>query len=134
MPGAAREKYVVDVSKERRTRDRALIRFFHVLASSGRLWTLFGLLVVLQAMDLATTYLALARGAHEGNPILRDFLFTPAVPVLKALALAFLATLIVRSASWGRPAPVRLLAVTRLIVVIYIGIVANNALLILRVH
>jgi len=134
MPGAAREKYVVDASKERRARDRALVRSFRVLASSGRLWTLFGLLVVLQAMDLATTYLALARGAHEANPILRDFLFTPALPVLKALALAFLAALIVRSANWGRPAPVRLLAVTRLIVVIYIGIVANNALLILRVR
>ena len=49
---------------------------------------------------------------------------------LKAVALAFLATLIVRSANRGLPAPVRLLAVTRLIVVIYLGIVANNALLV----
>ena len=134
MPDAVREEYVVDVMKAQGARDRALIRPFEVFASSGRLWTLFGLLVVLQAMDLATTYLALASGAREANPILRDFLFTPALPVLNVLALAFLATLIVRSAIRGRPAPVRLLAVTRLIVVIYIGIVANNILLILRGH
>src|SRR5690348_9294963 len=105
-----------------------------MLVASGRLWALFGLLVVLQAMDLETTYLALARGAREANPMLRHFLFTPVAPVLKALALVFLAILIVRSVNWGRPAPVRLLAVTRLIIVIYFGIIANNALLILRVH
>ncbi len=124
----------MDVLKEQGARDRPVIRPAEILASSGRLWTLFLLLVVLQAMDLGTTYLAMARGAREANPILRDFLFTPAAPVLKALALAFLATLIVRSANRGRPAPVRLLAVTRLIVVIYLGIVANNVLLILRVQ
>lgn len=102
--------------------------------TASSLWMLFALLVVLQALDLATTYLALAGGAREGNPVLRGLMFTPVAPILKALALVFLAALIVRSVNWGWPLPARLLATTRLIVVIYIGVVAHNALLILRTH
>lgn len=102
--------------------------------TSGSLWLLFALLVVLQALDLLTTYLALAGGAREGNPMLRGLMFTPLAPVLKALALVFLAILIVRSVNWGRPLPARLLVTTRLIVLIYLVVVANNALLILRTH
>lgn len=90
--------------------------------------------MALQALDLATTYVALAAGAHEANPALRGFLFTPAAPVLKAFALVFLAILIIRSTARGWPAPARLLIVARLIVLIYLGIVANNLLLALRSH
>lgn len=100
--------------------------------TSSSLWLLFALLVLLQALDLLTTYLAVAGGAREGNPMLRGLMFTPIAPVLKALALVFLAVLIVRSVNRGRPLPARLLATTRLIVLIYLVVVANNALLILR--
>lgn len=100
--------------------------------TSSSLWLLFALLVVLQALDLLTTYLALAGGAREGNPMLRGLMFTPIAPVLKALALVFLAILIVRSVNWGRPLPARLLVTTRLIVLIYLVVVANNVSLILR--
>jgi hypothetical protein len=101
---------------------------------SRRLWVLFWLLVLLQAMDLVTTYLALASGAHEGNPALRGILFTPLAPLIKAFPLVFLAILIVRGTTRGRPAPARLLTAARVIASLYLLIVANNVALIAGVH
>jgi uncharacterized protein DUF5658 len=102
------------------------------VGASVLLWTLFWLLAALQAMDLGTTMAVVAAGAHEANPVLRGLLFTPVAPVLKAAPLVFLAILIVRSTKRGRPAPARLLIATRLTVLIYLAIVSNNLILILR--
>jgi Domain of unknown function (DUF5658) len=102
------------------------------VGASRRLWTLFGLLALLQVMDLATTYIALTKGAREGNPALSSLLFTPAAPLLKVIALAGLAILIVLSTNWGRPAPARVLTAARLIVLVYVGIVANNIIIVCR--
>jgi len=99
---------------------------------SFRLWAMFWLIVSLQAMDLATTYMALAAGAREGNPVLSGLLFTPAAPLFKAFAVVFLAILVVHSTTRGRPAPARLLVATRIIVLVYFAIVVNNTLLALR--
>jgi hypothetical protein len=106
----------------------ALARF------SRRLWVLFWLLALLQAMDLVTTYLALASGAHEGNPALRAILFTPLAPLIKAFPLILLAILIVRGTTRGRPAPAHLLTATRVLASVYLVIVANNVALIARFH
>ena len=92
------------------------------------------MLAFLQVVDLATTYFAIVtRVAHEGNPFLTGVLFTPDAPILKAFALVFLAILIVRSTSGGRPAPARLLIAVRVIVVLYLAIVLNNVI-VLRPH
>ena len=85
-------------------------------------------------MDLGTTYLALASGAVEGNPAFRGLLFTPAAPLLKVFALIFLALLIVRGTSRGRPTPEHLLIAARLLSIVYLAIVANNVILIARFH
>lgn len=120
---------------ERRVTDRLVAQSSAGVRLSRHLWTLFWVVVGLQALDLATTYVALAtRQAHEGNPIFRGLLFTPGAPVFKVFALVFLAILIVRSTNWEMPAPGRLLTVTRLIVLFYLGIVANNVILLLRAH
>lgn len=104
------------------------------VGAARRLWSLFAVLALLQAMDLATTYVALAKGGREGNPVLRDLLFSPAAPLLKAIALVVLAILIVLSTNRHRHAPASLLTVTRWIVFIYIGIVANNIIVVRRLH
>jgi hypothetical protein len=101
---------------------------------SRQLWLLFWLLLLLQLADIASTYIALAAGAREGNVALRGLLHTPAIFVTKAFALVFLAILVVRSTTSGRPAPRRLLIATRAIALIYLAIVANNMILALRLH
>lgn len=99
-----------------------------------QLWALFWLLLVLQAGDLASTYLALGAGAREGNVILRGVLYTPGIVVAKACALLFLAALIVRSTTLGRPAPRRLLVGARVIAVAYLAIVTNNLIVAARLR
>jgi hypothetical protein len=87
---------------------------------------------VLQLLDLITTYEFLADGAHEGNIFLRELILTPAVPVLKAFALVFLAILVVRSVDRGRPAPEHLRAAMWFIAAVYVLVVANNLIILLR--
>jgi Domain of unknown function (DUF5658) len=95
-------------------------------AAIGLLWRLFLLLVVLQAADLTTTYWGLAAGGREGNTFMRAVLFTPLAPVPKAVALAFLASLILGSSRRGWPAPGRLLVAASVIVMISAATVLNN--------
>ena len=101
---------------------------------AGTLWRHFWALAVLQAADQATTYWAFSTGAgREGNIVLRGLELTPAAPVLKALAMIFLALLIVRSTRRGVPAPRRLLILTSTTLVAYILILLNNVRVLLRV-
>ncbi|MDR7419358.1 MAG: DUF5658 family protein [Armatimonadota bacterium] len=99
--------------------------------SSSELWRLFSGLAVLQVLDLITTYEFLVDGAHEGNVFLRELILTPAVPVLKAFALVFLAILVIRSVDHGRPPRRRLRAAMWFILAVYVLIVVNNALILL---
>ena len=130
--GSPRKLQPVNVVDQPNTTTPRLAVTSIAVGVARRLWILFWLLVVLQAMDLATTYAALAKGAHEGNPALRGLLFTPVAPALKSLALVFFAILIVRSTNRGRPAPERLLAACRFVALIYLLIVANNVFLVMR--
>ncbi len=93
------------------------------------LWRLFWLIVILQAADLLTTYLALASGhAHEGNAFVRELIATPIAPVLKGSAILFLGGLMVLSTKYGWPKPRLLFTAVGVIVLVYVGIVANNLL------
>lgn len=64
---------------------------------SARNWGL-GILVLLNVLDIATTYVALHHGALEGNPIARSIIGHGFGWVIfsKALMLAFLAYCVVR--------------------------------------
>jgi len=95
-------------------------------AAIALLWRLFLLLVVLQAADLTTTYWGLAAGEREGNLFMRGVLHTPLAPIPKAVALAFLASLILGSSRRGWPAPGRLLVAASVIVMISVATVLNN--------
>ncbi len=90
------------------------------------LWRLFLLLVVLQAADLTTTYWGLAAGDQEGNLFMRAVLLTPLAPIPKAVALTFLASLILGSSRRGWPAPRRLLVAASVIAMISAATVLNN--------
>jgi uncharacterized protein DUF5658 len=106
-----------------------------LLRPSRQLWALFWLLALLQAMDLATTYLALAGGGtREGNPAFRRLLFTPAAPLIKGFVLVFFAILIVSSTNRGRPAPGHLLIASRVLVILYLIIVGHNVTLAMRFY
>lgn len=89
------------------------------------------MLATLQVLDLITTYELLIDGGREGNIFLRELILTPAVPVVKALALAFLAILVVRSIDHGRPAPQRLRTAMWFIITFYVLVVANNLFILL---
>lgn len=100
--------------------------------SSRTLWGLFWTLAALQIVDLVTTYEFLAAGkGREGNFFMKSFIHTPIAPVLKALALVFLATLIVASITRGQPAPYRLAVAMWVIFGAYVLIAVNNILILL---
>jgi hypothetical protein len=123
---------VNDTTGQRRGNPLTAARSSRTVSRASRLWSLFWVLVLLQAVDLATTYFAVrTAGAREGNPVLRDLMFTAGIPVLKGLALVFLAWLILRSANSGRPAPGRLLVAVQVTVLLYLAIVVNNVTVIL---
>lgn len=96
------------------------------------MWGLFWALAALQAIDLLTTYEFLSTGkAREGNIFVKSVILTPIAPLLKAFALVFLATLVVRSLTYGRPAPRRLMIAMWVIFAAYVVVTLNNAYLIL---
>ncbi len=90
------------------------------------LWRLFWALAILQLFDLITTYRVMAAGGREGNVLMRNVILTPMAPLLKTLALVFLALLIIGSSTRGRPAPRRLLGAAYGLVAIYVLVVLNN--------
>lgn len=94
-------------------------------------WIAFWLVVALQIADLASTQLLLASGrAHEGNAFVERVLSVPGAPLLlKAAPIFFLSGLIVLSVRRGWPSPGRLLVTICVIMVVYVGVVANNVLL-----
>jgi len=94
--------------------------------STARLWRLFWVLAVLQAVDLVTTYKVLSLGGHEGNVFMRKVILTPMAPLLKTLALIFFALLIIGSSARGRPSPQRLTVVAIGLVALYLLVVINN--------
>jgi len=95
------------------------------------LWRLFWAVAALQAGDLVTTYGMLSAGGREGNMFMRDVILTPVAPMVKALALVFLAGLIATSRQRGRPAPHRLVIAAWIIVGVYVVTVLNNVSIIL---
>jgi hypothetical protein len=95
------------------------------------LWRQFWIVAALQAGDLVTTYGMLSAGGREGNLFMQDVILTPVAPMVKALALVFLAGLIVTSRQRGRPAPHRLVVAAWIIVGVYVVIVLNNVSIIL---
>ena len=94
--------------------------------SIPRLWRLFWVLAVLQAVDLITTYVVLSMGGREGNLFMRKVILTPMAPLLKTLALIFFALLIIGSTARGRPSPQRLTLVAFGLVALYLLVVINN--------
>jgi uncharacterized protein DUF5658 len=94
--------------------------------STARLWRLFWILALLQAIDLITTYGVLSLGGREGNFFMRKVILTPMAPLLKTLALIFFALLIIGSTARGRPSPQRLTLVAFGLVALYLLVVINN--------
>lgn len=77
---------------------------------TGRFRHLFGVLVGLNAADLVTTRLVLARGGTEANPVLEPIIDSMVrASVLKALCLAIVGLLLVRAGRTTRVAAVLLL-------------------------
>lgn len=100
---------------------------------SSRLWRLFWVIAILQAIDLATTYLILLLGGREGNIFMRRMILTPVAPLAKALALVFFAVLIMRASSRGRPSPSRLIVAAYVVIAAYTVVTVNNvAILVLH--
>src|SRR3989304_8212015 len=94
-------------------------------------WRLFWAVAALQAGDLVTTYGMLSAGGGEGNVFMRDVILPPVAPMVKALALVFLAGLIVTSRQRGRPAPHRLVVAAWIIVGGYVVIVLKHVSILL---
>jgi hypothetical protein len=102
-----------------------------VLGSVAVLWRQFWAIAFLQVADLWTTYRLLEAGGREGNLLMREVILTPMAPVVKALALVFLAALIVRSQRHGRPNPRRLAVLGWVVLGIYVVTVVNNLSIVL---
>lgn len=101
------------------------------LGSFVVLWRQFWAIAAFQVADLWTTYRLLEAGGREGNVLMREVILTPMAPVVKALALVFLAALIVRSQRHGRPSPRRLAATAWVILGIYAITIVNNLSIVL---
>ncbi|MCL6553137.1 MAG: DUF5658 family protein [Firmicutes bacterium] len=95
------------------------------------LWRQFWVIAVLQVADLHTTYLVLEKGGREGNVFMKSLILTPLAPVVKALALAFFAALIVGSHRYGHPSPRRLAIAAWVVLGIYLVTIINNLAIVL---
>ncbi|MDR7482941.1 MAG: DUF5658 family protein [Armatimonadota bacterium] len=101
------------------------------LGSFAVLWRQFWALAAFQVADLWTTYRLLEGGGREGNVLMREVILTPMAPVVKALALVFLAALIVRSQRHGHPSPRRLAVAVWLVLGVYTVTIVNNLSIVL---
>ena len=96
-------------------------------------WVLFATVTVLQAADVATTYIGsvVVEGFYEANPIVVALAGQPPalwkMIVMKAVVLAFVGWIVY--ASKDKPVPIKL--TMGLAVILYVAIVWNNIAVIL---
>jgi len=91
------------------------------------LWLWYWALLVLNALDLLLTYVAVHRGLEETNRVLQPILFTPWPVLLKFTALGVLAVGLLTVTPVGRR-PLRMLRMVRATAVFYLGVLLFHLL------
>jgi len=91
------------------------------------IWRWYWALLVLNALDLGLTYVAVQRGLQETNRVLQPILFTPWPTLLKVMALGVLALGLLFVAPVGRR-PLRMLQMVRATAIFYLGVLLFHLL------
>jgi len=99
----------------------------------ARIWRTYIVLLVANQLDVVYTYYGLARGyLEEGNPLLRDYMYTWWPVTLKIIALAILGLAIAMAlqARWRHHG--HLLFALQAVAAVYAAVVALHAFLAIR--
>ena len=90
-----------------------------------RVWRWYAALLIVNAVDLLLTYVALEQGFQEWSPLLKSVILTPWPVVAKAAMLALLAWCLWQIARLV-PARRRILPALQSATMVYVGVVAYH--------